>query len=1155
MKKIIIGGALLLNPLKISLKMKLTYFFLFISLLQSYANTYSQNTKVTLDMKEATIRSVFNEIENKTDYKFLYEKGIFQTDKIVSISVKKEKLSSILNKLLSTFNVSIQYLEKQIIIKKGSINNDTAAIQQKISGLVIDEEGLPLPGATVLIEGTTNGVSTDFDGKYTINASSNDVLVFSFVGFITQKVNVGTLLTIDVTLKSENILEEVVVVAYGTSSREAITGSVSKIKTEDIEKRTVSNISSVVEGSTPGVIVNAPSGQPGSGQNVRIRGFGSFGSSNAPLYVVDGIPINGSLNTINPSDIESVSILKDAGSTALYGNKAANGVILVTTKRGKNKNGEFNVNFSTSIVSRGTREYDRLGPADLYEAYWEARRNAVAVPGVDSEADVTAASIAASAGTFNDLMHNPFNVPNDQIVGVDGRINPNARLQYPEDLDWEKAISRAGVRKNADISFNSRSEKGGYFASLSYLDEEGYIVNTGFNRITARVNGDFQATSWLKAGVNIAGTKSKGNQAQTASTQNTSTVNPFRFVRTVGSIYPVHAHNQITGAYILDGNGNRTESLVRGPGASNGRHIIYEIQNDIDLDERNRLDTKAFIELQLAKGLKFRNNMSYEIQNFYNTRYRNGFIGDGAPNADASRDYIKIETEAHNQLLSYEIDINSIHNFDVLVGHESQDWTRTVLEGGAEGEIFQGNIELDNFAVPGVPGSRVDEVNEESYFGRFNYNFNTKYFLSGSIRTDGNSRFSRENRWGTFWSVGGSWSIHKESFLDDVSWINNLKLRSSYGQLGNANLGITNRYAYQALLALGNNNQLEPGVVVNSLGNEDLVWEKSIHTDIALEFRLFNRLSGTLEYFNKVSEDLIFEVPLPLSAGGLDFANEHAQLQNVGELFNRGFEVSLSYDILAQDDLDWTLTVNASTIKNEIKKLPVGQETILNGTKQLQVGKSLFDYFIRDWYGVDPADGSGLFVAEDPDASNVRTIDGVAVTPFSNNAKTDYLGSVLPDVYGSINSNFRYKNFNLGFLLTYQIGGDNLDNGYRDLIHSGSYGASLHKDINNRWRQPGDITDQPRVDATLSTQWDDVSDRFLVDASFLSLRQVNASYDLPDVFLKKIKAKSAKVFINGENLFNINARRGFNQQQQFSGNTSNVFVPSKLITFGLNLTF
>ncbi len=300
---------------------------------------------------------------------------------------------------------------------------------------------------------------------------------------------------------------------------------------------------------------------------------------------------------------------------------------------------------------------------------------------------------------------------------------------------------------------------------------------------------------------------------------------------------------------------------------------------------------------------------------------------------------------------------------------------------------------------------------------------------------------------------------------------------------------------------------------------------------------------------------MIFSVPLPLSAGGILFTNRNSQIRNIGKAFNRGFEVSLSYDIFKHKDFGWTMTVNASTLKNEFIKLPDGQDVIPSGTKQFKVGKGRFDYYLRQWYGVDPTDGSGLFIAADPTATNVRTINGVAVTPFSNNAKFDYSGSVIPDVYGSFNSTFKYKRFNLDFLFTYQIGGKNLDLNYAGLLDFSSYGGALSTDVLSRWQKPGDITDVPRADNTLATQWQANSTRFLHDASYVSLRQINFSYDLPMEFIKKIGASNVRLFANAENVFNLNYKKGFSQQQAFSGNTSNVYEPSRVITFGVNLKF
>lgn len=1160
--------------------MKIYIVITFISLTKLFATNVNAQT-ITLKEKNIELKSILSKIEATSGYHFFYNSSIVDVSEKATIVVNEKGIELVLTELLSNTTISfkifknqivlfpkndpagqefLRYLEEQEKQRNNSLQSPSTDLsslvgknfQNTITGTVKDEHDEPLAGVSIVIQGTTTGVQTDFDGNYQIIANKDDVLLFSYLGMESQTVTVTAESSINVVLKENSTeLNEVVVVAYGTSRKEAITGSISSIASENIEKRSITNISTVIEGSSPGVIVAAPSGQPGSGQSIRVRGFGSYGSSNDVLYVVDGIPINGDISNLNPSDIESVNILKDAGSTALYGNKAANGVVLVTTKSGKSKDGELKVSVSTSTINRGSKEYDRLGPADFYEAYWDARRNAIAVPGIASNAELTAANLASSAGIYDDLLKNPFNVPNDQIVGTDGKINPNASLLYPDDLDWVDALTRTGIRRTADMSFNSKSEKGDLYGSLGYLDEEGYLINSDFNRITGRVKGSYKATSWLDVGINLSGSLSKANQAQTSVSG--STINPFRFTRNMGSIYPIYQHNAVTGDFILDENGERTLDLIRGPGASSARHILYEIENDTHLEERNRLDGKTFAKIQLAKGLTFTNNMSYEVEDFYASDYFNAEIGDAAPSGEAARTYIRTSTAAFNQLLTYNFDLNSIHSFDVLAGHETQDFTRTYLYTNMSTQIFQGNQELANFVSPNGTTSYIDKVKEDSYFGRLGYNYDYKYFLSGSIRTDGNSKFADGNKWGVFYSIGGSWSIHREDFLANASWINNLKIRASQGELGNANLGDGVYYPYLPLLGLGYNNQSEAGVLTTSLGSPDLKWEKSVHTDVAIEFSFFNRLRGSVEYYKKLSKDLIFAVPLPLSAGGIVY--DDSQLQNVGELYNKGIELSLTYDIIQKEDIGWSTTINASTIQNKITKLPEGQEAILtDDNKRLEVGRGLFDYYLRDWYGVDPSDGSGLFVANDPTASDVRIIDGVSVTPFANNAKEVYAGSVLPDVYGSINSNLRYKNFNLGFLFTYQIGGDNLDINYGNLMATDTYGAALHADVINRWQQPGDITDVPRADTTMDTQWQQTSDRFLTDASYLSLRQINASYNLPDTLIQKMGVSSIRFFANAENVFNLNARKGLNQQQDYSGNTSNLYVPAKSFSIGLNIT-
>ncbi len=1028
------------------------------------------------------------------------------------------------------------------------ISNIGFSQEKSISGIITDESGLPLPGVNITVKDTNRGAQTDFDGKYAIQASTGEVLLFSFVGLVDVQRKVGISNVIDVIMKEDvAALDEVVVIAYGVSSKEALTGAVTQIKAEDIAKRPIANLSSALEGASPGVTVTAGSGQPGSGQSIRIRGFGSFAASNEPLYVVDGIPTNGALSNINPADIENISILKDASSTALYGNKATNGVVIITTKKGKTEVGELSVNVSTGIVGRSIPEYDRIDAFDYYPIMWEALRNSSAVPGTASAADLAVANQAASDDIFSVLGYNPFNVPNDQIVGLDGKINPNAQLLY-DDFDWEDAIIRTGYRRNADLSYRGASKNADYYVSLGYLKEDGYLIKTDFERITARVNVNFQAKPWLKLGTNIAGNRSESNQSNIGNSG--SFRNAFRFTRGIGPIYPIYEHDPITGAFVLDDNGNRVFDLNdnRPSAASSGRHVIVERQLDVDYDERSAINLRSYADITLMKGLSFKTNISYEEQNFYNTFFWNKVIGDGAPDGLGFKQYVRRKTTAFNQLLNYTRYFGE-HNIDVLVGHESQQLIIDDFNGTRTLQVAGGNLELINFVNTTDLESQKDEVNDESYLGRVNYNYKSKYFFSASARTDGSPRFSEERRWGTFWSVGLSWSVDREDFISDISWIDQLKLRSSYGGLGNSRIQDDDNndlyYPYLATFALNNNNQGEPGVIRSSLGAPNLKWETNTNFDAAVEFSLFNRLRGSVEYYKKESKDLIFNVPVALS-DGID-----GKLENIGTLINQGVEISLSYDILKREDFSWNFTVNASTLKNEFSELP--QEEIINGTKKLQVGKGLFDYWIRDWYGVDPSDGSGLFVAEDPDATGVRMVDGVAVTPFSNNARFHYAGSAIPDLSGSINNQITYKHFSLSTIFTYQLGGETLDFNYASIMSPGDYGRARSVDILNRWQQPGDVTDVPRLDAAFDGEWDATSDRFLTDASFLNLRQINLTYKFGDGVIEKLGVSSLDIFASAENVFSINARKGLNVQQQFNGNTSNVFTPSRVVTFGLNL--
>ena len=513
-----------------------------------------------------------------------------------------------------------------------------------------------------------------------------------------------------------------------------------------------------------------------------------------------------------------------------------------------------------------------------------------------------------------------------------------------------------------------------------------------------------------------------------------------------------------------------------------------------------------------------------------------------------SRRYNRRTTLGFNQLLNYTKSFGN-HNFKLLAAHESLQLKVNNLTGTRSQLIADGNTELINFVTTTNLSSVTDILRDESYFGRFNYDYDGKYFLSASYRIDGSSKFSKDVRWGDFWSLGGAWRLERESFIENIEAINLLKLRGSYGELGN-NSGI-GWYAYQGLYDLDYNNKSESGILQASLEAPLLEWESSVSYDIALEFRLWNRLNGTLEYYNRESANLLFDVPLPLSSGSQTIP------KNIGTLFNKGIEISLDFDIIKKDDFNWNFGINATTIKNEFTKLP--QEEIINGSKKLMVGHSIYDYWLKDWYGVDPADGAALYTANEDaveaNDSDIRIIDGNTLTTKQANAKFHYSGTAVPDLVGAISNSLRYKNFNLSFLFTYQIGGESIDYNYQGIMSSGGYGSAKSIDIQNRWQQPGDITNVPRLDASQTTNFNATSDRWLVDASYLNMKRIHFSYNLPSDLTGSLSINSAQIYLGAENIFSINARKGLNIQQNFSGTTSNVYTPARVISLGLNIKF
>ncbi len=1020
----------------------------------------------------------------------------------------------------------------------------------EITGTVLDADSQEaLIGVTVQVEGTGTGTVTDLDGGYSVRANGDDVLVFTYTGMETLRIPVGTQTVIDVQMGASSIaLDQVIVTAYGGATKQgSFTGSATQINSEDIQGRAVTNISSALEGAS-GIQYSPGSGQPGASSPIRVRGFGSVNASSEPLYVVDGIIFSGNLNSINPNDIESLTVLKDASSTALYGAKAANGVVLITTKNGKSGQNSFNVNVSQGFSGRAIPEYDRVGPGEYYELQWEAYRNSLAYSnGVPLEE----ANQRASRNIVGLLGTNPYNVVDSVVVGTDGRLNPSAQLLYPDDLDWQDALTRLGNRSEANVSYQGGTENTTFFTSLGYIDDTGWILASDFQRVSGRMNVTTQPRDWIRTGLNANLATSTSNQA--ADNGSTSFVNPFFATRYIAPIYPLYDHDPLTGDFTLDANGERIYNLGGDRvGSTNGRNVIQETILNIDEDKRNVFGARAFVDLYFLQDFTFTLNGGLDRQNYNNVGYGNPIVGDAAPNGRAFRTNSVTSSISFNQLLKYAKGFGR-HNVSLLAGHESFEYEYNYLFGFRTMQIASGNTELINFTTTSSLNSYTRRYTTEGWLARAEYDFNDRYFVSASFRADGSSRFDESVRWGQFYSIGGAWRLDQEDFIGNVSWIDLLKLRASYGEVGNdSNLDneALSFYASQPQFALNFNNASEPGILFSSLGSPTLEWETNAQTDVALEFGLFDyRLSGSVEYYNRVTGNLLFEVPLPLSTG-----NDN-RFANIGSMYNRGIEVSLSGSLINTPKFNWTLDVNASTIHNEFTELP--QEEIITGTKKLVVGRSIYDYWLRDYYGVDPADGAALYVY-DPETgtdANLRTIDGVELTTNVNNAQYAFVGSAVPDVFGSFTNKFRIGSLRFGFLVTYQLGGKTYDSSYAGLMSNGDYGSALSPEIADRWQQPGDVTNVPRLDAAQSNNFDAASSRWLVDSDYLALRQANISYDLPAPLLDRINMSSLRVFVNAENLLFSTARTGMYINQNFNGTTQNAFTPSRTITFGVNAGF
>jgi TonB-linked SusC/RagA family outer membrane protein len=1020
----------------------------------------------------------------------------------------------------------------------------TFAQGKTISGTVSDGSGLPLPGATVLVKGTTSGTSSDFDGKYSISADTGATLVYSYVGYTTQEVRVGGSSTINVTLLEDaTYLEEVVVVAYGTQTKQSIVGSVGIVSSETISNQQVTSPLRAIQGTVPGVNIISAGGQPGTNPEIRIRGFGSINADQSPLIVLDGAAFNGNLNTISQDQIESISVLKDASSTSLYGSRGSNGVIVITTKKGrKNSAPQVTVRSQIGLSNPTVGLHDLIDADDTFRYTWEAMRNSNQYV-LGQSASVAAQN--ATSGLIDRLGYNPYN--NANPVDVNGNLVTTNKLW---ETNWEDEIIRKdALRVNHNVSLSGGSERSTYFMSFDYLNEEGPVIKSDFERISARINLESQVNDWFKVGFNTSFSRSdSGNPDQTSGSVNQAITNIY----SMSSIYPIYARDE-NGALRFDITGNKFYDLGNGAVVGQSVNAIRpvfggeNILSSLNFGKENRRRTNylgnAFAEIKILEDLTFKTNLSYENYLFDSYSFDDDLFGFAAGIGGRVAQNRDITTTLNAiQSLNY-IKSFGKHNLNIDLITEAYTYELDALS--AQGTGFLPNVEvLDGSTIPENVSGNTTTERLNSYMARAAYNFSQKYYIEGSFRRDGSTRFSEETRWGNFFAVGGSWVVSNEAFLANNNTINYLKFRGSYGELGN-NRGI-GFFPYQALFSLGWNNEGNTGVLLSGIADPFIAWEKTASSNFGVDFELFNgALAGTVDYYSKESVDLIYDKPLPTSTGVQDITT------NVGAIKNYGLEVSLRSTIINSDEFTWNAGINFSLDKNEITELTVDE--FINGSKLWKVGNSLYDFYIADYAGVDPADGYAMWYVDVLDADD--NVTGKTTTKVYGEATEYELGSALPEILGGFTTSLQYKNFDLNILANFSFGGQLLDTDYSGLINGfASAGRGVHPDVVNRWQQPGDITDYPLLLAS-NNDSSSRSSRFLFDNDYIRLKSLTFGYTLPKSVMEKIGFSSIRVFVQADNILTWQSHKGIEPEQSFAGTTARRSPLSKTITTGAILKF
>lgn len=1065
--------------------------------------------------------------------------------------------------------------KKSVTLGVALLFGSVAMAQTALIGHVADSDGTPIVNAAVKV-GTRTIALTDGKGNFSLAKlpKGTEKLTFTYIGMKPRTVEVGKGGTMNVTLEwDDSNLGEVMVVAYGTAKKASFTGSAASVNAKALENRQVADVSRALSGTVSGVQTTSSNGQPGTSANIRIRGFGSINASMDPLIVLDGVPYDGDISSINPNDVESISVLKDAAAAALYGARGANGVLLITTKKGKSGDAKVTFEGRWGVNSREIGNYDVMrAPKQYLTTLYRALYNQNYYNG----ASAAASAAAANRGVVTQPGYPLFTVPQgEQLFDAAGNFNPRATLGYtvkgkdgvPTNFitpqDWEKETFKSNMRQEYNLSVSGGNERMNYYWGTGYLNDEGIIDNSGFKRLSSRLNVDYLAKKWLKVGTSMsyAYSDSRYPAAQT-SDDATSTGNAFYIANSIAPIYPIYVLNPdgsvlkhpSTGQNVYDyGDGSylpykRKFMVLANP--------IGDLQNRTENYLKDLFSGRWYANLMPLKGLTLTASLGLNV---INERYHGSsspIFGQSANYGGENQQRLSHTRGLNQQYLANYKTAWGKNSIDLLAGFERYDRHEEVVS--ASGQYL---YRMDSWAVNNTIDQKRGSGNYHEYatagaFFRANYDWAEKYFASFSFRRDGSSRFHPDHRWGNFWSVSGAWDLSKEDFMKQFSWVDQLKLKASFGQQGNDNMTSDPAkaayfyYPYEDQYTVTGAESVFADATLVFKGNKDLTWEKSNSLNVGVDFSLWNgKLAGSVEFFNRQTSDMLYNKPVAFSNG---FAT---MPMNIGSMRNSGVEIDLSSVVIRHTNLKWTVGANATFLSNKILKLhpDFAAEGIKSGARIYQEGQSMFQLYLVDYAGVDPVTGKSMYWTLNDKKERVLTD---SYTQARNNGRRAQ-GSMLPVVSGGLNTTLEAYGFDLTVSASYQLGGKVLDDGYAGFMHSGdvsSIGHNWHTDIAKAWTPTNRYTTVPRLN-TGDTEVNSYSTRWLVSSDYFSINNITLGYTLPAKLVRHAKLASARLYAAADNVAVFAARKGIDPRQSMLVLYGSTYTAVRTISFGVKLSF